>query len=187
MAFAHVTKDTLARLGNRAGITTNGKQIYDALRADMEIYAANILNRAVIIAEYSGRRKISAQILRAAFASAGLQLAAVPLPRSTAKPKTVGRNHKRGQVSKMQVRYEQKEANSLIFAFTRFKRSVNEILSGLTSEISIPASTLLVFQVAVEDYVTRLLGAARIMAIQAKRETVRAEDLASAKKISSLL
>jgi histone H3 len=185
-----ITKPALERICRTAGIKRISGLCYEDMRGILKVFMENMLRVAVAHTEQVRRKTVELPDLQVAMSIAGLYLGAginantsSTYSRVKKRKKAVkeggekAHRFKPGTVALRDIRYYQKNSDSLRIPKLNFSRLTREIGQDLKEDLRFSKDFLETFQVVVENYLVTLMEAANLSAIHAGRTTVKPTDI----------
>jgi histone H3/H4 len=170
-----ITKISVNRLSKRAGINRVSSSVYTDVRKIIEDYLKTILRKASLYTWNDKRTVVSKEDV---YHASNIKM----FPSQNMKHlKRLQRSFGSSR-TKESVKYYREHAG-LIIQKVPMRRLMRSILKSLQAKLKISSEAANMVQELVEDYVTRLFTACKLIMDLEKRDTVRSEELVVVRKI----
>ena len=211
-ALSGITNASIGHILKRAGVVRQGKgddksatSLPDVVRTDVDELMNTLVGAAVKIAKYDGRKTLMEKDVRAALSLHGIDLTVglakkvdrtdgLKGRRGTGKKykKVEGdkkpRRAKPGKAAAREIKREQKNSDHLNFpkvAFDRLVKDVSKHYTDKNTAARVSVAFVLLLQLAVEDYLVKLVTGANKLSKHAGRQTLFIRDYTLAKDVSN--
>lgn len=171
-----ITNPAIKRVARVAGVKTTSRLIYEELRGIIKVNLENIIMDATFVAGYLHVKTIKLNHVITALEVSGIHFVASI---SHLKNKKTGK-HASGAIR--EIRRAQKASDSLVFPFLSFSRLVREVAQDY-GDFRFSKDAIKGIQLAIEDYLIKLLELAQHAAIFAKRTKVGPRDIQFVRRV----
>jgi len=177
-----IAKPGIVRVARQAGVVRIQGLVYPEMRGIIKMHIEDIVKFAYFFAEYQQRNTIKFEDVKEALDRLGLKVWGVnrieKVNRSgLKKPKTAPkRKTQRGAKAIREVRKYQK-SQTLLMARAPIERLIRDAMADYKVNGRISARAVSLIHASVEERVRKILGKSQLLAIHAKRKTVRTNNI----------
>ena len=192
-----IKKPPITRLFRKAGAIRTSSLIFEEVRGELKTFLVGMISRINAITSFAGRATVQEQDVRAAISSYGLHPAvglAITHPRLTKSViytrrgdgKSKEHRFKPGTVSLREIRFYQKNSDTLVIPRQPMKRLIREIMDGFRADVRFTEKAMLLIHAVCEEFLVRYMHAAVYVAVTADgRKSIFPKDLQAVRKIAS--
>ena len=191
-AIRGLTKPSLQRLARKAGAKRVSGMLYLELRGVTLVHMDNLLRAALTSMEFERRKTLKVRDVEVALEQMGLSYGGLIdkscRVKTKGKRKALKAGEKRrrahpGTEALRQIKFYQKHSDCLVLARAPFKRLIKAIALEFVDEVRVGTEATLAIQVAVEDYLVKLLRDTVLAAVARKSQTIEPKDIQLARRI----
>jgi len=201
-----ISSPGIKRLLHRAGVKRVSKRVYAEVRGILQVKLEKVLKHSVALVEHDRKKTLMMKHVEAAADLSKVSLVAGVPKKGAAKAKitkkcangggapgggahkkadgsfVMGR-HKPGVVALGMIRFAQKHSDCLSLRKLPFVRLCRELIQNMKDDLRLSKQAVLLLQILIEDQLVKLFQNANLVAIAAKRKSLKTSDIQTAHKI----
>lgn len=193
-SIQRITRPALRRIQRVAGIKTISGLVYEELRGVLKHRLESILKNTTEIAKYLRVKTVKPAHVVEALKQEGVMVVAglgnLDSMKDTKHPKrkeraegTKPHRSKPGTAAIREIRRAQKNSDTLVIPYAPFNALVREISQDFMDDLRFSEEAVKAIQLAVEDYLVKMLQEALLCTIHAQRQVLHVEDIQLARRI----